>query len=58
MTYTKYTKKGQIELDRFEDGKVAVWFRTEDGKLLFLGASLKETGDFFCSSTLKELGGK
>jgi len=50
-------KRGQIELDRFEDGKFAVWFRTEEGKLLLLGANLEATGDYFFSSTLKELGG-
>jgi len=58
MTYTTCVKRGQIELDRFEDGKFAVWFRTEEGKLLLLGANLEATGDYFFHSTLKELGGK
>jgi len=58
MTYTTHVKRGQIELDCFGDGKFAVWFRTEDGKLLFLGANLETTGDFFCSATLKKLEGE
>ena len=51
-------KKGQIELDNFEDGTCALWFRTEEGKLLFLGANLRTTGEFVWEKTLEKLGEK
>jgi hypothetical protein len=47
--------KGQLEYDKFDEKSFAVWFRTDKGNLLFLGAKLWTTGEFLCEDVLKKL---